>query len=47
MSLRRVCFAASLIASVLGIVATIEQWDRPLLWIFIAVGAIAVAGTVE
>jgi uncharacterized membrane protein HdeD (DUF308 family) len=46
-NLRRLCLAASLVAAVVSILATIEDWSRPGAWLAAAVGFIALAGVTE
>lgn len=49
MTLRRLCYLLSTVASVLAIIAELGTagLDRPLLWVAVAVGFFALAGVVD
>ena len=47
MDLRRLCLAAGLVSAVVSIIATVEDWSRPLAWLSAAVAFIALAGVTE
>ena len=47
MTLRRLCYALSLLASAVAVLSELEGEEHPVLWLAAAVGFLALAGTLE